>query len=338
MKRLRLSAALALCAVLCIACGGRKKALLPSISGKAGEVIVVIEQSDWEGAVGTAIRDTLTSDCPFLPQKEPLYTLVNISPATFTSIFQVHRNILMIDINPRTSEPGVKYLADVWAHPQCVIRIDAIDSASAARLFEDNKSKIAAYIEHAERNRVIANSMQYEEKSIAPVLDERFGGSIHFPVGYALRKASDDFVWVAYETQYTNQGIFVYKYPSGKDPFTEDSLIAHRDEFLKKYVPGMFDNTYMITSPLVRPSVKYLKYQGRDFAEMRGYWEVYGDYMGGPFVSHSFYSPDGKWIVTLDAFVYAPKYDKRHYLRQVESLLYSFEWADAGTGKGGKNK
>ena len=59
---------------------------------------------------------------------------------------------------------------------------------------------------------------------------------------------------------------------------------------------------------------------------MRGYWEVYGDYMGGPFVSHSFYSRDGKSIITLDSFVYAPKYDKRHYLRQVEALLYSFEW------------
>ena len=50
------------------------------------------------------------------------------------------------------------------------------------------------------------------------------------------------------------------------------------------------------------------------------------DYMGGPFVSHSFYSKDGKDIIVLEAFVFAPRYDKRQYLRQVESLLYSFEW------------
>ncbi len=185
-------------------------------------------------------------------------------------------------------------------------------------------------LEQAERNRVIANSIQYEEKGIRPVLEERFGGFVHFPVGYAVRKVTDDFVWVAYETQYTNQGMFIYKYPAGEAPFTVENLVTRRNEFLKNYVPGMFDNTYMITSPIVEPSVKYLKYQGRDFAEMRGYWEVYGDYMGGPFVSHSFYSPDGKWIVTLDAFVYAPKYDKRHYLRQVESLLYSWEWKADG--------
>ena len=48
--------------------------------------------------------------------------------------------------------------------------------------------------------------------------------------------------------------------------------------------------------------------------------------MGGHFVSHSFYSRDGKEIIVLESWVYAAKYDKRQYLRQVESLLYSFEW------------
>ena len=35
---------------------------------------------------------------------------------------------------------------------------------------------------------------------------------------------------------------------------------------------------------------------------------------------------DGKDVIVLEAFVFAPRYDKRQYLRQVESLLYSFEW------------
>jgi len=96
----------------------------------------------------------------------------------------------------------------------------------------------------------------------------------------------------------------------------------------------MFDNTYMITSPITTPGLKYLRYKGRDFAEVRGYWEVHNDFMGGPFVSHIFYSPDGQNIIALDGWVYAPKFDKRHYLRQVESFLYSFDWEkDGGNGK-----
>ena len=65
----------------------RRKALLPNVSGHAGEVIVVIDKGDWEGAVGTTLRDSLAQDCPFLPQREPLYSLVNVIPSGFTNMF-----------------------------------------------------------------------------------------------------------------------------------------------------------------------------------------------------------------------------------------------------------
>lgn len=106
-----------------------------------------------------------------------------------------------------------------------------------------------------------------------------------------------------------------------------DNILENSNEMLKKNVPGMFDNTYMTTSSIVRPSIEYKRFKGLDFAEIRGLWEVQNDFMGGPFVSHAFYSQDGKDVIVLQAFVYAPKYDKRHYLKQVESVIYSFEWA-----------
>ena len=89
---------------------------------------------------------------------------------------------------------------------------------------------------------------------------------------------------------------------------------------------GLFENTYMTTAEYITPTVEFIRYKGRDFAQTRGYWEVYNDFMGGPFVSHSFYNQGGSEIIVLEAFVYAPRYDKRQYLRQVESILYSFEW------------
>ena len=71
MKRIISLLALAVTMLALISCNetSRKKALLPNISGKAGEVIVVINKGDWEGAVGTTLRDTLAKDCPFLPPK-----------------------------------------------------------------------------------------------------------------------------------------------------------------------------------------------------------------------------------------------------------------------------
>ena len=49
------------------------RTLLPTVSGKAGEIIVVMEKSEWENTLGADVREVLASDCPWLAQKEPLY-------------------------------------------------------------------------------------------------------------------------------------------------------------------------------------------------------------------------------------------------------------------------
>ena len=331
MKRILTYLILALAALSLISCSEakRKQALLPNISGKAGEVIVVIDKGQWEGVVGTTLRDSLACDCPFLPQKEPLYTLVDLAPSGFTQMFQLHRNIIIVNISPDVTEPGVLYRSDVWARPQCVIRINAADSETAAQLIKDSSRKMIATLEQAERDRVIANSKKYEELSLSPVVTEMVGGAPHFPSGYKLKKRTEDFIWIEYNPQFVTQGVFVFKYPivEGEQMMDLDNILAHSNEIMKNNVPGMFDNTYMMISDFARPSIEYKKYKGLEFAEIRGFWEVYNDFMGGPFVSHAFYSKDGKDVIVLQGFVYAPKYDKRHYLRQVESILYSFEWA-----------
>lgn len=331
MKRILTYLFMAMAAISLISCSDakRKQALLPNISGKAGEVIVVIDKGQWEGAVGTVLRDSLACECPFLPQSEPLYTLVNVAPNGFTQMFQIHRNIIIVNIKSDVTEPGVVFKNDVWARPQCVIRINAADSDTAVKLIKENSSNMTAVLEQAERDRVIANTKKYEELSLAPVVTEMVGGSPHFPSGYKLKKKTEDFIWIEYNPQYVTQGVLIYKYPvvDGEQMMDLDNILENSNRMLMNNVPGMFDNTYMTISDFAHPSIEYKKYKGLDFAEIRGFWEVENDFMGGPFVSHAFYSKDGKEVIVLQGFVYAPKYDKRQYLRQVESVIYSFEWA-----------
>lgn len=315
-----------LCLVSCHR--GNQRALLPNVSGKAGEVIVVIDRDNWEGALGNKVRDILASDCPYLAQKEALFTISNVTPSGFADLFKVHRNILIFNIDPQGQEEGVIYRNDVWAHPQCVIQVNAFDNEGALRLMTESAERITASIEQAERDRIIANAKLYEEAGLAKVVTEMIGGSPHFPTGYKLKKKTDNFIWIADEKQYTNQGVFIYKYPADENEnFTMENIIAHRNQFLQENVPGMFDNTWMTTSDFISPTVEFIKFRGLQFAQTRGFWEVHNDFMGGPFVSHSFYGEGAKDIIVLEAWVYAPRYDKRQYLRQVESILYSFEWA-----------
>ena len=301
-------------------------ALLPTVSGKAGEVLVVIEKNDWDSQLGESVREVLADESPFLPVQEARYSVSNVSHGGFIEMFQVHRNIVFFDINPQAASTGVKFIKDKWATPQCLVLVSAHTAEMADSLFRDKAELIIETIEQAERERVITNTRKYENKSVYPAVSKVFGGSVHVPSGYKLAKITDDFAWIQDKKQYTTQGIFVYRYPVGKDDFTMENLVKNRNRMLKANVPGMFEGTYMVTGTYWTPQTRYLKYKGRDFAETHGMWEVEGDFMGGPFVSHAFYSPDGKYIVVAEAWVYAPKFDKRQYLRQTESLLYTWEW------------
>ena len=302
------------------------KVPLPTVSGKAGEIIIVMEKPDWENTLGGDVREVLACDCPWLAQQEPLFSLVNVVPSTFVDMFKVHRNIVLFQVDPQVDSTRLMIRRDVWAAPQCVIQLSAPTAAQASELLKEKASTIINSFEQAERDRVIRNTLRYEEGKLYQQVAALFGGSPHFPSGYRLRKATDDFVWIADDKRYVYQDIFVYRYPAEADPFTLERIIAHRNEILKDNVPGMIDGSYMTTSEFFPPTMEYLKYRGRDLVQTRGMWEVQNDYMGGPFVSHSFYSPDGQEIFVAEAFVYAPKYDKRQYLRQVESILYSWEW------------
>lgn len=312
--------------VLITSCKSSPK-LMPSISGKAGEVVVVINKTQWESDPGIALRSILAVDQAFLPQKEPLFTLVNIPENAFASIFQSHRNLILVNITDKAKESKIVYQENVWAAPQIAITISAPDSKSAAEIILKEKDKLENALLQAERNRNIQNAKKYEEISLRNLVTETFGGSPFFPSGYNLRKKTENFIWISYETTYVNQGIFIYKFPfKDSTDFSKENLIAKRNEMLKQNVPGQLENTFMTTYLLQEPGIRWINYNKRNFVEIRGLWEVENDFMGGPFISHFFLDKDGQNIIGLEAFVYAPRYPKRNYLRQVESIIYSFEF------------
>lgn len=302
--------------------------LMPTISGKAGEVVVVINKGQWESEPGIALRNLLAQDQPFLPQREPMFSLINVPENAFTSIFKSHRNIIIVNTNPELKKSGIVYQVNVWAAPQIVITISAPDAKQIAQEITNQQEKLLSSLEQAERNRNIQNAIKYEEKGLRQLVTNMFGGSPYFPKGYSLRKSSDNFVWISYETTYTNQGIFIYKFPfKDSSDFRLDKIIEMRNKVMQDYVPGPLENTYMTTTISgTPPAFRWVTYKGMEFAEVKGLWEVQNDFMGGPFVDHIFLDKDKKNIIFLEAFVYAPRFPKRNYMRQVESLLYSFEF------------
>jgi hypothetical protein len=50
------------------------------------------------------------------------------------------------------------------------------------------------------------------------------------------------------------------------------------------------------------------------------------DYMGGPFCSLTVYDSTRARLVTVEGYAYAPYFDKREYVRQIEAVVRSLEF------------
>jgi hypothetical protein len=72
-------------------------------------------------------------------------------------------------------------------------------------------------------------------------------------------------------------------------------------------------------------------FNGGFASELRGLWRIEGDYMGGPFYSLTAYDERSGELVTVEGYAYAPFFDKREYMREVEAIVRSLVWYEAPT-------
>ena len=71
------------------------------------------------------------------------------------------------------------------------------------------------------------------------------------------------------------------------------------------------------------PTYEEININGEIAAEIRGLWRMENDFMGGPFYSLTMYDEASSSLVTVEGYTYAPYFDKREYMREIEGLVKS---------------
>ena len=304
--------------------------LMPSVVGKAGEVLVVADKIYTDGAYGDAIRELLAKDYFALPQAEPTFDLITVHWAAYSRFFEPHRNQIKLFISSEYQEAKLSVQYNVAAAPQIVINVTAADDESAAELVRAKIDLIVELLEQAERNRTLDNAGKYPEANTYQEVANLFGGSLTFPTGYRVTGIkTDNFVYVINNIKKAMCGILVFSYPyTGSENINLEQMIKLQNEILKANMPSSAEGSYMKINTELVPSLRFLRRDDFRFTEMRGLWDVENGFMGGPFVSHSFLDKEEKNVIVAMAFVYAPNQDKRNYIRQAEALLYSWEWSN----------
>lgn len=313
----------------------------PRYTGANGEVVIVCSDKLWNGPIGDTVEAILSQDLHGVPRPEPHFDVGRVNTNSMTSLIQKHRNLFFIELNEDLEHAAkIELGEDQWSKGQLFFRLTGNDPDSILHHFLNNKARIIERFDKAERERLMDGYASSYSKGIDKELRKDHGISMKVPMGCEIKKEAEDFVWIERFRQRekggrnhdVNQGLFIYYYPyESEAQFDKDSLLKVRDSVLQEHVPGPSEGSYMTTEdrfPSVAPKIEEFEFQGDYAAQLRGLWRIENDQMGGPFISLSTVDEKRGRLVTVEGFVFAPKFEKREYLRQLQAMIYSLDFVE----------
>lgn len=309
-----------------------KNAFKPDVTGRAGEVLVVINKAAQEDTAGHVISRMLGQAYLGLPTDEPIFEMQAVPHAIFDPDFNMHklRNIMIVDIADTIGTDTIAFYKETWARQQAVIRIQGKSAEAVAGVATRNEIKIVSFLVKAERDRLIKYYKHIKSGDAMADVSKRWGVSMMIPNMFDKCKPArpTTMSWFMSDTDEYSDGLMVYSYPySGPESLTKEALIAHRDSAVYFNIIGP-NNSRMITDQTYPDEIIYKFGQkmqaGHDVAEIRGLWRMKGAAMGGPFIMRAVLDEAHNRVVVTDGYVYYPSREmKRNHIRQLEAIMYT---------------
>ncbi len=313
-------------AFMLTACNGGSVASLQNATGSPYEVLFVAKPSLLNGPVGEEVKSILNSDVPGLPQSESEFRVSPIPSSEFDKWVKPVRNILIVEVSELTTQAKLSMASNVWSQGQMVLYLKGPSQESILEFLPKNKQTIIDFFVNSELNRVIKFLRTNSSVEASEELFNMLGVEMKLPKDVNNVYKGKDFFWASNDGLRARTDIVVYALPyTSVDAFTLKNIIATRDSVMKANIPGPVADSYMTTSMYVMPELTEKDRYGDYMAEVRGLWEVEGDAMGGPFVSHTLLDEANQRIITAEAFVFAPEKSKRNLMRSLEAALYTLK-------------
>jgi len=309
----------------CISGAETDSSSLPSSSGKYGEVLVVIDTAFENGPVGEKIREIFQAELSGTPQAEPLFRMSTVDPDYFKSILKRSRNLFKLSIKKK-NQNKVSVDRNVWAKDQLLINVYADSPKAALRMLEKNTSGIRDYFNEEEIMRLQKQFDKQLQEDLMSDLEQKLGVELKIPPAFVKMGTDSNVVWLKKEKsigQHTIiQGLVVYTQDyTSKEVFSDSVMIASRDQVTRTLIEGFRDNSFMKIYDELPLFTEEINLGGYYSKEYRGLWHMENDFMGGPFLHYTLVDEENQKVIHLDGFVYAPKFNKREYLRELEAII-----------------
>lgn len=303
---------------------------LPGYSGKSGEIILVIDENHFNECEET-VNQTIGKYQHGLPQAERQFSIVNIPHKSFTQIFKINRNIIIADI-AKGKPNKVEVKKSMWAKGQLVVTISAENTEKFNQLLTENSEQLTFRFQNIELSRLNERNQKFgfEKELTGHKL------KLIFQEDAGLAVDSAGFVWIRIERErpvggtmhQISQGVLVYYTPyTDTSQFSQQELLALKDSITQKYIPGPKPGSFMTTNyKYILPDSKPIRFKGQYGVRTTGLWKMENGHMGGPFVSITTLDEKNSRLVTVEGFVFAPQFEKREFLREVEAIMHSVEF------------
>lgn len=306
-----------------------ENAYIPSVGGIAYDLMIVGNANIWKDTAGRKIFETFDQEMPGLPQSEPMFNILFLETQNFTDIVKPMRNLFFFHVDSTQYTQGkVSFSKNRWANTQAIVKITAPTQEEFIKALNEKSQAIIDFYVDQECERNILYFDRYREPNMIKLMNDSLDIDLKIPNYINKSKTAKNFVWISNGSIDARLDILAYRTPhTDSTDFTMKRILEKRDSITKLYIPGPSEGSYMTTEREVIPPVdRHFYFKKKKCTEVRGLWRTEGDFMGGPFVSRTFYDPRTDEMLTVEAFVYAPQHKKRNKIRQVEAVLHSLDF------------
>lgn len=316
--------ALVLVTFLLLSCNTKNEKLtLIDSSGRINNLLVVMNDQDWEGRLGDSVRAILAKPLVGLPQEEAQFSVNQVDPAAFSNLFKRTRNVLYIDY---ADTENYYKTTDAYSSPQTILTILGTDFDNLSEKISAHKHEIISVFKKQDlalyQSKITKD--HWNPKNSKTMVDEGF--TLKIPTTYNVVEDENGVLWYRYSFAKGMLNLLAYSFPiKDRSEFNPRNIIKKRDSIGRTHIPGQFENTYMKTEPLYNPMATKMKLNNKEAYEIRGLWIVHNDFMGGPFINYALLDEAKNRVVVVEGFSYSPATKKRDFVFEMEAILKTIE-------------
>ena len=327
--------------------------------GGFSEVTVIMDSTEWDSETAQAIRDVYGGPITTLPNYEPAFDLrfrdfrnneelerlrkhkniIIAAPVDDSSnVGRFVRALLSDEVEERVRE-GNSFafpLEDEWYRDQwSIILTSSSDTALARRIRDTDEMLVESLMEKELQRWTYEIYDDGEQLAMEDSLWQNHGWMIrvqhdwrkNIDTTYVEEGRSHHFLTMRRPLPQNDRWFWAWwtDSVSTADFIDKEWINSKRDSLMEKWIRGTREDSYVTTEYRRSVIMDTLTVDGRRAYEMLGTWRMTNDAMGGPFASLVVYDEVTKRLFLLEFGQFAPKYDKRRFVRQFRAMLRTFE-------------